>query len=175
MRDISIHSLAADELDENAEALAAIMAETVTAGAAIGYLQPFGIDDGLEFFRNQVFPEVRAGNRRLLVARRDGTAVGTVQLILALPPNQPHRCELAKMMVRPAARRQGIGRALMQAVDAEARAAGKTLITLDTRSGDASEPLYRGAGYRVAGVIPSFAVDPDRARLHATTYMYKPL
>lgn len=175
MTGISIHSLAPDQLDAHADALADIMAQTVNGGAAIGYMQPFSRADGRMFFTAQVFDEVRAGRRKLLAAKLDGSIVGTVQLIVALPPNQPHRCEVAKMMVAPAARRRGIGRALLEALDAEARGAGKTLITLDTRTGDAAEPLYRAAGFKVAGVIPGFALDPDGAGLHATTYMYKTL
>ena len=175
MTAITIHALNPGDLDAHADALAGIMAETVSDGAAIGYMQPFSPADGLAFFMGQVFPEVRAGRRRLLVAMLDGVPAGSVQLITSLPPNQPHRCEVAKMMVAPAARRKGIGRALMRAVDAEAVAAGKSLITLDTRTGDRAEPLYRAAGFRIAGVIPGFALDPDGRALHATTYMYKTL
>lgn len=173
--DIAIHCLAPEELDAHAPALAQIMADTVAAGAAIGYMQPFSLADGLAFFADQVFPEIRAGRRLLLIAIMDGAMVGSVQLITGLPPNQPHRCEVAKMMVAPAARRRGIGAALMAALEAQARAAGKTLITLDTRTGDRAEPLYRAAGFVAAGVIPGFALDPDGAGLHATTYMYKQL
>jgi GNAT superfamily N-acetyltransferase len=172
---INIHTLTPDMLDAHAAALASIMTQTVNGGAAIGYVQPFSLDDGHAFFAASVFPEVRAGNRRLLVATLDGETVGTVQLSVTLPPNQPHRCEVAKMMVAPAARRRGIGRALLKALDAQARAAGKSLITLDTRTGDKAEPLYLSAGFKVAGMIPGFALDPDRAALHATTYMYKTL
>lgn len=175
MTGVSIHSLSPDEMGAEAEALARIMADTVETGAAIGYMQPFSVVDGLAFFTDQVFPEIRAGRRLLLVARLDGETVGSVQLIIALPPNQPHRCEVAKMMVAPTARRKGIGAALMQALDAEARGAGKSLITLDTRTGDAAEPLYRAAGFEAAGVIPGFALDPDGTALHATTFMYKAL
>ncbi|PHR23353.1 MAG: GNAT family N-acetyltransferase [Hoeflea sp.] len=175
MTSISIHCLSADELDAHADALAEIMARTVEDGAAIGYMQPFSHTDGLAFFTGQVFPEVRAGRRRLLVAGLDGKTVGSVQLITVLPPNQPHRCEVAKMMVHPSARRKGVGRALMQALDAEARAAGKTLVTLDTKTGDKAEPLYRAAGFQTAGVIPCYALDPDGKAQHATTYMYKAL
>ena len=175
MSNISIQSLAADELDAHADWLADIMALTVEDGAAIGFMQPFSTADGLTFFTEQVFPEVRAGRRRLLVASLDGRTVGSVQLIITLPPNQPHRCEVAKMMVSPLARRKGVGRALMQALDAEARAAGKTLVTLDTKTGDKAEPLYRAAGFKTAGVIPGFALDPDGKARHATTYMYKDL
>jgi GNAT superfamily N-acetyltransferase len=175
MTSISIHSLVADALDGHAGRLADIMAQTVSDGAAIGYMQPFSTADGRAFFTTQVFPEVRAGRRKLLAAKLDGEIAGSVQLILALPPNQPHRCEVAKMMVHPVARRKGVGRALMAALETEARAAGKTLITLDTKTGDKAEPLYRAAGFRTAGVIPGFALDPDGAAMHATTYMYKVL
>ena len=175
MSSISISSLTGKELDTHAPALGEIMAQTVMDGAAIGFMQPFSPGDGLAFFTEQVFAEVRAGRRVLLAARLDGEIVGSVQLITALPPNQPHRCEVAKMMVSPGARRKGVGRALMQALDVEARAAGKTLVTLDTKTGDKAEPLYKDAGFRTAGVIPGFALDPDAQALHATTYMYKAL
>ena len=175
MTSIEIQSIATEALDDHADALAMIMAETVEDGAAIGYMQPFSKADGLAFFRSQVFPEVVAGRRVLLAARLDGEMAGSVQLITSLPPNQPHRCEVAKMMVRPDARRKGIGRGLMRALDEEARKAGKSLITLDTRTGDKAEPLYRSAGFKIAGVIPEFAQDPDGRALHATTYMYKEL
>ena len=175
MSRISIHSLNGDELEAEAVALGEIMAQTVMDGAAIGFMQPFSTADGISFFSSQVFDEVQAGRRVLLVAKLDGEAVGTVQLITALPPNQPHRCEVAKMMVSPKARRQGVGRALMQALDVQARAAGKTLMTLDTKTGDKAEPLYKAAGFRTAGVIPGFALDPDGKAQHATTYMYKAL
>lgn len=175
MAEIDVQTLVGDALEAQAEALAAIMAETVTDGAAIGFLQPFSTADGRAFFEGQVFPEVRAGRRRLIMAWLDGRPAGSVQLIVAMPANQPHRSEVAKMMVAPAARRRGVGRALMAAVDAAARELGKTLITLDTRTGDVSEPLYRGAGFAEAGVIPGYALDPDGKQLHATTYMYKTL
>jgi ribosomal protein S18 acetylase RimI-like enzyme len=173
MADIRIQSLSGHELDTHADALAAIMAQTVNDGAAIGFMQPFSQADGRAFFDSQVFPDVRAGRRRLIIAWLDGVPVGSVQLIVALPPNQPHRSEVAKMMVAPAARRRGVGRALMAAVDEAARAAGKKLITLDTRTGDVAEPLYRAAGFVEAGVIPGYALDPDGKSLHATTYMYR--
>lgn len=175
MTDLSVAVLLAGDLDNHLDRLGAIMAATVSGGAAIGYMQPFDEADGRGFFESQVFPEVRGGRRLLLAASLDGVTVGTVQLVTALPPNQPHRSEVSKMMVAPEARRKGVGRALLAAVDTHARAAGKTLITLDTRTGDAAEPLYRAAGYRTAGVIPGFALDPDGRDMHATTYMYKTL
>ena len=102
-----------------------------------------------------------------------GDLVGTVQLITAMPPNQPHRCEIAKMIVHPRARRLGIGRSLMNRALHRARELGKTLVTLDTRTGDVAEPLYASVGFEVAGVIPDFAWDPDGKARHATTYMFR--
>lgn len=175
MAEIHVQSLAGEALEAHADALAEIIAQTVNDGAAIGFMQPFSTADGRAFFEGQVFPEVRAGRRRLIMAWLDGVPAGSVQLIVALPANQPHRSEVAKMMVAPAARRRGVGRALMAAVDTAARDLGKRLITLDTRTGDVSEPLYRAAGFAEAGVIPGYALDPDGKQLHATTYMYKTL
>lgn len=175
MTGLSIHALEPRELEAHAQSLAGILADSVNGGAAISFMQPFSVADGLDFWTGKVFPEVRAGRRVLLVAKLDGETVGTVQMDIALPPNQPHRCEVAKMMVSPKARRQGVGRALMAELEARARALGKRLMTLDTRTGDKAEPLYAAAGFIAAGVIPGFAFDPDGRALHGTTYMYKHL
>lgn len=175
MHDVTISILSAEELDGHAGPLAAIIAATVNGGAAVGFMQPFDFADAMTFLDTKVFPEVRAGRRLLFAAWLDGQAVGTVQLDICLPANQPHRCEVAKMMVHPDARRKGVGMALMRALEREARARGKSLITLDTRTGDVAGPLYRAAGFVEAGVIPGYALDPDGQRLHATTYMYKAL
>lgn len=175
MADIRIQSLTDKELDAHADALADIMEETINDGAAIGFMLPFSKADGRAFFETQVFPEVRANRRRLIMAWLGDKPAGSVQLIISLPANQPHRSEVAKMMVAPAARRKGVGRALMAAVDEAAHVTGKKLITLDTRTGDVAEPLYRAAGFVEAGVIPGYALDPDGETLHATTYMYKTL
>ena len=118
-----------------------------------------------KFTRDRVVPTISAS----VVCE----IVGTVQLLTVMPPNQPHRCEIAKMIVHPQARRLGIGRALMNEALDRARELGKTLVTLDTRTGDAAEPLYASVGFEVAGVIPDFAWDPDGKALHATTYMFR--
>jgi len=99
--------------------------------------------------------------------------VGTVQLDCDTPANQPHRAEVRKLLVHPRARRAGIARQLMVAIEASARERGRTLLTLDTRSGDHAEPLYLGMGYVVAGRIPGYARASDADRLDATTIMYK--
>ncbi|MFO1055851.1 MAG: GNAT family N-acetyltransferase [Dongiaceae bacterium] len=163
------------DLEAIETALAEIVADAVNGGAAISFMQPFTVEDARRFWREKVWPEVASGRRVLLVARLDDEIVGTVQMDIALPPNQRHRCEVAKMVVHSRARRRGIARELMLALEAEARALGKTLITLDTRTGDRAERLYASLGFQVAGVIPGFAADPDGRAMHGTTYMYKQL
>ena len=98
-----------------------------------------------------------------------------VQLDIDTPPNQPHRAEVAKLLVHPDFRRHGFARALMGALETHATAIGRTLITLDTRTGDNAEPLYASLGYRTAGTIPAFCLDPIDGSLHPTTIMYKEL
>lgn len=152
--------------------LSRILEDTVEDGAAISFMAPMSSDTAARYWSEEVRPEVAADRRLLLVAERDGQIVGTVQLLTGMPPNQPHRCEIAKMMVHPKARRIGIGRLLMDQALRRARALGKTLVTLDTRTGDVAEPLYSSVGFEIAGVIPDFAWDPDGKARHATTYMY---
>ncbi len=159
-------------LDRATDALARLLVACVADGAAIGFLAPLGADVARSFWRDTVRPELAAGRRLVLVAHHHDEIVGTVQLLLGMPANQPHRAEIAKMMVHPDARRRGIGRALMQAALAEARSRGRALLTLDTRTGDIAEPLYASVGFAVAGVIPDYALDPDGRARHATTYMY---
>ena len=172
---MTIHSLSPDDLAAHLDGFCRILIDTVADGAAVGFLHPVQPAQAKRFWCDEVGPEL-AANRRALFGAFDGSAVvGTVQLITALPPNQPHRAEIAKLMVHPDARRKGLGRALIAQAIACAREAGKTLITLDTRTGDAAQPLYASVGFQKAGVIPDFGVDPDGQRLHATTYMYKHL
>lgn len=160
-------------IDGRLEALSEILAHSVGDGAAISFMAPLSLQDAALFWSRDVRPEVVAGRRMLLGAERDGALVGTVQLLTAMPPNQPHRCEIAKMIVHPRARRLGVGRALMNRALVRARELGKALVTLDTRTGDAAEPLYASVGFEVAGVIPDFAWNPDGTAKHATTYMFR--
>ena len=121
-----------------------------------------------------VAAEVEQGRRLLLAAFADGDLVGTVQVILALPPNQPHRAEIAKLLVHRSARRRGIAQLLMERAEAEARAEGKTLLVLDTVTGDDAERLYERLGWTRVGVIPGYALYPDR-RPCDTTIFWKSL
>ena len=155
------------------QALSRILADSVAEGAAISFMAPLSLEAAALFWSRDVQPEVVAGRRVLFGAEHDGNLVGTVQLLTAMPPNQPHRCEIAKMIVHPQVRRLGIGRALMNRALVRAHELGKALVTLDTRTGDVAEPLYASVGFEVAGVIPDFAWDPDGKAKHATTYMFR--
>ena len=157
------------ELDMLAEVLRAV----VYAGASVSFVTPFAPGEARAFWLDQVLPDVRRGTRRVLTARIDGEIVGTVQLNLDVPPNQRHRAEVIKLLVHPKARRQGIGRALMLAVEQVAKSEGRTLLTLDTRRGDAAEPLYLTMGFVLAGVIPRYARGPLLPDLEDTSIMYK--
>jgi ribosomal protein S18 acetylase RimI-like enzyme len=110
----------------------------------------------------------------ILGAFADGELVGTVQVVAAWPPNQPHRADIAKLLVHRKARRRGIAELLMAEAEREALAAGKTLLVLDTVTGDAAERLYERLGYARVGVIPNYALYPD-GRPCATTFFYKQL
>jgi hypothetical protein len=173
MDDIRIRVVAPEDFAAVETRLAEIVADGVNGGAAISFMQPYSLDDGRRFWVEEVFPDVAAGGRVLFVAYLDATVVGTVQMDVGLRPNQPHRCEVAKMVVHSRARRKGVGRALMRVLEAHAKSLGKTLITLDTRTGDKAETLYASVGFKRAGVIPSYAYDPDGRAKHGTTYMYK--
>jgi GNAT superfamily N-acetyltransferase len=161
--------------EENLEALAGLLHATVQAGASVSFVLPFSMEEAREFWRKKVLPGVRSGGRRVLTARVDGEIAGTVQLLLDTPPNQAHRAEVAKMLVHPKARRRGLARALMTALEDVARSEGRTLLTLDTVTGGAAEPLYRSMGYMLAGVIPRYARGALRPELEDTSVMYKEL
>jgi GNAT superfamily N-acetyltransferase len=152
-----------------------VLHAVVYDGAGVSFVVPFSQDEARAFWRERVLPGVRAGTRRVLVARHSGRIVGTVQIDLAVPPNQQHRAEVLKLLVHPDARRRGIARALMIALEPVARSEGRTLLTLDTWTGRAAEVLYRSLGYQAAGIIPRYARGSLTPELEATTIMYKEL
>src|SRR5262245_9029029 len=110
--------------------LAEVLVDCVEGGASVGFMHPFGRDEAESFWARAL----AADDRVVLVAEEGSTITGTVQVVLAMPPNQPHRGEISKMLVHRSARRRGVGEALMRAAEDEARAAGKTLLVLDTAS-----------------------------------------
>jgi GNAT superfamily N-acetyltransferase len=162
-------------VDADLDMLAQVLHAVVHDGAGVSFIVPFTLAQARLFWVDKVVPGVREGTRHVLVARDDGRIVGTVQFELAWPPNQPHRAEVAKLLVHPVARRRGVGRALMLALESLARAEGRTLLTLDTWTGGHAESLYRSLGYVVVGVIPRFARGSTTTALEPTTIMYKEL
>ena len=157
--------LSAQELDE----LAAVLVSCVAEGASLGFHAPLTADAARDWWTG-----IPRDGLILLVAERDGHIAGTVQLQPAESENGTHRGEVAKLLVHPEWRRQGIARALMMALEEEARATGKTLLVLDTREGDPSNDLYRALGYCEAGRIPGWARDAT-GTVSATVFWYKPL
>lgn len=170
--------IGADEARERedalADALADVLIDCVEGGASVSFMLPLPRARALAFWRD-VLHGVARGERLLLVAESAaGRIVGTVQLIVALPDNQPHRADVAKMLVHRDARRQGIAAALMAAVDEAARDAGKRVLVLDTVTGGDAERLYERAGWQKVGVVPDYALMPDGA-LCGTTFFHKQL
>ncbi len=155
--------------------LGEVLKTVVDAGAGVSFFVPFSLDEARAFWLDKVLPGVRARTRRVVVARRGSRVVGTVQLDLAVPPNQRHRAEVVKLLVHPTARRRGVARALMTALEAIARSEGRTLLTLDTVTGSSAEPLYLSLGYISVGVIPRYARGSLTPDLEAATIMYKEL
>jgi len=177
-------------VDAEIDMLAEILYAVVHAGAGVSFFTPFSIEEARAFWVDKVLPQVRTGLRRVLVARVEerkgewGTGkgeevhdriVGTVQLELEMPPNQQHRAAVAKLLVHPAARRRGIAKALMIALEEIAKCEGRSLLTLDTVSGSNAALLYRSIGYTAVGVIPRFARGAVTPELEGTTIMYKEL
>lgn len=168
----TIRRLGPHEAAASVGALADVLIDCVHGGASVSFMAPLPRDKALAFWRN-VADGVARNERVLLVAEdASGAIVGTVQLITAMPDNQPHRADVAKMLVHRRARRQGIAQQLMAAVDDAARAERKTVLVLDTVTGGDAERLYERAGWQRVGVVPDYALMPDGA-LCGTTFFCK--
>ena len=159
----------------DAESLADVRLDCVEGGASVGFLHPLPRAKALAFWQNALAGAAR-GERIVLVAEEveSRPIVGTVQVVLAMPDNQPHRADVAKMQVHRRARHRGLGEMLMRAAEAAARAAGKTLLVLDTVTGSDAERLYARLGWQRCGVIPGYALWPQGG-LCDTTVFYREL
>jgi len=167
-----VRVLTADEADAAVPGLTDVLLDCVEGGASVSFMAPLDRATAEDFWRS-VAAGVERGERILLVAEDGNGVLGTVQLVVAQPPNQPHRADLSKMLVHRRARRRGVGATLMRAAEDAGRAAGKTLLVLDTGSPEA-ERLYERAGWVKVGVIPNFALWPQGG-LCDTTFFYKAL
>lgn len=151
------------------DGLAKVLIDCVEGGASVSFMLPLSRDRAVAFWQ-RVAHGVIAGERALLVAEDERGICGTVQLVLSQPENQPHRADVAKMLVCRRARRQGLGAALMRAAEATARECGKTLLVLDTVTGGDAERLYERLGWQRVGVIPNYALMPEGAPCDTTVY-----
>ena len=169
----TIINLDADGLTARLDPFGEMLHACVHAGASIGFIDPFPVEEAVAFWRDRIVPALRGGKRILFAAMDQGRVVGTVQLDIDTMPNQRHRGDISKLMVRPDCRRRGIARLLMMAAEDCAQDMGRSLLTLDTRTGDSAETLYLSLGFQCAGVIPDYARDPFSDHLSATTVMFK--
>ncbi len=170
---IEIRRLAGAELETQLDGLAEVLFDCVAGGASVGYMAPFSFDDARAEFEHWA-AEAARGHRAILAAFVEGELVGTAQLILALPANQPHRAEVARVLVHRSARRRGIARLLMERLELEARAEGRTLLVLDAVSDGDAARLYARLGWTEVGMIPGYALFPD-GRPCDTTVFWKAL
>lgn len=160
-------------LDSQLQDLADVLIDCVAGGASVSFMHPLTNDKALAFWRGAA-EGVTKGERVLLVAEDADGIVGTVQLILTQPENQPHRADVAKMVVHRRARRQGLGEALMLAAEATARECGKTLLMLDTTIGMDAERLYSRLGWQRYGEVPGHAL-LAHGGLSDTAFFYRTL
>jgi GNAT superfamily N-acetyltransferase len=151
------------------QGLADVLVDCVEGGASVSFMLPLSRERAVVFWR-MVADGVAAGNRVLIVAEDTEGICGTVQLIFDLPENQPHRGDVAKMLVRRRARRQGLGVALMRAAEAAAVECGKTLLVLDTVTGGDASRLYERLGWVRVGEIPDYALFPSGGFCGTTVY-----
>jgi GNAT superfamily N-acetyltransferase len=158
--------------DRDIRGLSDVLIDCVEGGASVSFMLPISRTTADSFWRD-VAAGVATGDRIVLVAEDAAGIAGTVQIIFAQPENQPHRADIAKMLVHRRARRRGVGAAMLAAAEDAARSAGKTLLVLDTASGDA-ERLYAKLGWQRCGVIPGYALLPQGG-LCDTTFFYRAL
>jgi GNAT superfamily N-acetyltransferase len=155
--------------DAQIHELASVLMDCVEGGASISFMQPLTRERAVAFWRG-VAQGVSAGQRALLVAQDALGLCGTVQLLLDLPENQPHRADVLKMLVHRRARRQGLGAALMRAAETTARECGKTLLVLDAVTGGDGARLYERMGWVRVGDIPGYALLPQGGLCGTTVY-----
>ncbi|ANN65449.1 GNAT family N-acetyltransferase [Bordetella bronchialis] len=169
----TIRVVPAEEAPRLVDPLAEVLMDCVAGGASVSFIAPLDMPRAMRFW-TKVADDVVQGDRILLVAESQGRVMGTVQIVVGQPENQPHRADVSKLLVHRDFRRLGVASQLMAAVDTVAARAGKTLLVLDTETGSDAERLYVRAGWTRAGVIPDYALRAYGG-LSATTYFYKRL
>jgi acetyltransferase len=160
---VTTRIVAAADLDCVLAPLTEILRESVDAGASLGFLAPLSYEEARDYWW-ALRSELQSGSRLLLVAYDDDRVIGSGQLVLPKWSNATHRAELQKVFVAAAMRGRGVGRQLMTGLHDEARARGRSLLLLSTRSGEPTEEFYKGLGYREVGVIPGYMYGPGGKR-----------
>jgi GNAT superfamily N-acetyltransferase len=155
---VELSTLDAAAIEAAASDLGEVLADCVNGGASVNFMLPYGREDAAAFFR-KVATSVARGDTILIAARLNGRIVGTVQLGIDMPPNQPHRADVKKLLVCRDARNNGVGNALMERIEQVARDKSRTLLVLDTAN-EAAERLYARRGWQRLGVVPDFALWP---------------
>ena len=154
-------------------ALCELLIEVVANGGSVSFMHPLAREDAAAFWQDSL-ARAAAGGRVVLGAREGDELVGTVTLDLAMPPNQPHRAEVAKLMTRPGRRGRGVARSLMAKAERIAVERGRTLLVLDTAAEEGAAGFYERLGYIRVGAIPGYALKPHGG-LTATIIFYKAL
>lgn len=167
-----VRELTVAEYDATVPRLAGILVDAVDSGAGVTFMHPLAQDVAEAYWMKQK-ADVASGQTTIFVTEEDGVIGGTVMLQKVWPPNQPHRCEVAKLLVHRDFRRRGLATLMMQALEAKARASGFTLITFDTVAQSPAETLYRQLGFTCAGYIPNYAY--AKGKLDGTALFYKQL
>jgi GNAT superfamily N-acetyltransferase len=165
----TLHPVSEREIQE----LSDVLIDCVEGGASVSFMLPIARATAVAFWRDVAAGALRRERILLVAEDASGRIIGCVQLIFAQAENQPHRADIAKMLVHRRARRQGVGAALLAAAERAALGAGKTLLVLDTASGDA-ERLYAKLGWQRCGIIPGYALLPGGG-LCDTTFFYRAL
>jgi GNAT superfamily N-acetyltransferase len=172
MNDVTVRRIGAHEAAGCIEGLADVLVDCVEGGASVSFMLPIARETAVNFWRG-VADGLNRGERVLLVAEdNEGRIVGTVQIITSQPENQPHRADVAKLLVHRRARGRGVAQRLMIALEDAARAHGKSVLVLDTVSGGDAERLYQRLGWQRVGVVPRYALMPT-GELCGTTFFYK--
>ena len=166
---VEIRRITAAEGHQHLEVLAQVLLDCVEGGASVSFMASLSKAEAESFFE-KVLEGVQQGDRILLAAFVDSELIGTVQILTATPPNQPHRADVARLLVLRSARGQGVGARLMEHAEEAGRLAGKTLLVLDTATGGPAEKLYTRLGWTRVGVIPKYALYPDGSWCDTTIF-----
>ncbi len=170
---MELRTLNSQDAQAHLSELSRLLIDCVQGGASVSFMAGISYQQASEFFES-VAESLHRNERILVAAFIDGNLVGTVQVVTAMPENQPHRAEIAKLLVAPSARGQGVGTALMRHAEEVSQAAGKTLLVLDTATGSSAERLYHRLGWKAVGVIPNYALLPNGIPC-GTTFFFKDL